>query len=338
MVNLDSSMEQSSVSEVLKSLGIAVNYIDKKYDYFMTVITRTQGVRPYLLKETMLCLMAQECDDFEWLITAHKVDSDSLQQIRDMLNQSPVSFNSRVRILSIEEGNRTQPLNIGFKEARGKYVSILDDDDIVLAHWVSEFLAMSRQNSGKVLRTMPLWQGCEVLKSPESDQYASCSVESPVHGTAEYDFWKHFYFNESPIHCMAFPSNAFQGWGINFDENLSFTEDWDFLLRMVSVCGICSSAVPTSIYRKFRNLSNSNTEHNYRERIKCSKLILENINKHRLIVPPGNVFWKNRSRENILKLFKTAIYVLRHEGLASFFLRMRSKLKVKGDFAGEKNC
>lgn len=336
MINFDFSMKQSSIAETIKSLGINVEFTDRKSDYFLTVLTRTQGLRPYLLKEVMLCLMAQDCDDFEWIIAVHRADDDKRNSMIEMVNHSPYSFNSRVRILDIQDGNRTRPLNVGFEEARGRYVSVLDDDDIVLAHWVSEFKSMAESNSGKVLRTMPLWQDYTVQKGPTSKEHTSCSVEAPRRGTDKYDFWKHFYLNESPIHSLAFPSAAFQEFGINFNEELNATEDWDFLLRTVSVCGIYSSAVPTSIYRKFRNLDNSNTEHNTAEWMKCYDIIQNNLNNKHFIIPPGNILNLNSktagkedvneesapngslssvSAANSRRLFRRAIQVLRNEGM-----------------------
>ena len=44
----------------------------------LTCIMRTQGKRREALEEILLCLSAQTCHDFEFIIIPHKVSEDSL--------------------------------------------------------------------------------------------------------------------------------------------------------------------------------------------------------------------------------------------------------------------
>jgi glycosyltransferase involved in cell wall biosynthesis len=335
MVQIDHSMKKASVVELMQSLNMPVGFTEHKDGPFLTVLTRTQGRRPHMLKEVMLCLMAQECDDFEWIIAAHKTGAETIEAIQKMIKQSPDSFRSKVRILDVQDGTRARPVNAGLENARGRYFAVLDDDDAVLAHWVKEFKAMAESESGKVLRTMPLWQDYTITGGSSPDRHTARSAAPPVTGPERFHFLNNFFDNENLFHCLAFPTAAFHQWGIRLDESLNTLEDWDFILHMAGVCGVYCSSVPTAVYRCFDNHHNSRTEHDWKEWKRCNDSVRENINGRHFVLPPGSI-WSAFERpavkikkDNLWGIVKKVFKTLRKEGLFALLYKIRRKLKGK---------
>lgn len=232
---------------------------------FLSIVTRTQGRRLDTLRDVLLCLSAQTCQSFELLVVGHKVEADVARRIERVIDDTHEHMRNKIRFIKVHDGNRTRPLNVGFEHARGQYIAILDDDDIVLGHWVEEFKALATKNPGRVLRSGVVAQKWK----PVSPSFGSTSVRAtggmqPDY-PSEFDFFQHLIQNYTPPVSMAVPRCGFQDLGIRFDESLTTTEDWDFLMRMVNVCGAASDAEITSIYRQWQTGESSFTVHSSEE-------------------------------------------------------------------------
>ena len=86
----------------------------KENSPFLSVIIRTQGKREQGLREALLCLQAQECQDFEILLIAHKADEEHGKLIEEILEDQEEEFRKKIRFFRLNEGTRTTPLNYGF--------------------------------------------------------------------------------------------------------------------------------------------------------------------------------------------------------------------------------
>lgn len=231
---------------------------------FLSVIMRTQGKRPDMLTEALLCLCGQSDADFELLITGHNLDKDGYASVQSIINEQPDWFRAKIRYIDVRGGSRATPLNRGFEEAKGKYVSIFDDDDLVFDNWVSEFRKASENNEGKILHTYSLLQDWEVVGKKYNN--TPISMSSPDKSLCEdYYLIKQLLINICPTLALAYPTYPFKRLGIHFDESLNTTEDWDFLMRTAFVTGIANNPVATSIYRKWQNAENSQTQHSQDE-------------------------------------------------------------------------
>jgi glycosyltransferase involved in cell wall biosynthesis len=254
---------------------------------FLSVVTRTQGRRLASLQEVLQCLAAQTELDFEHLIILHRAGHDESTLVRQLVEHAPLLLRERIRILVCDEGNRTRPLNVAFAEASGAYVAVLDDDDIVFANWVEVFRGLARTSSGKILRAVAVKQKIE-LAQPEPGQFAIRAVE-PIDKEypSEFDLLGHLRKNLSPPCCLAFPRSAFTDLGIRFDESLSTTEDWDYLMRVAFVCGVASSPQVTSIYRWWVGAESSRTEHSQAEWLRNRQTILDKLDQEIVLLEPG---------------------------------------------------
>lgn len=231
---------------------------------FLSVITRTQGTRIEALSETLLCLTGQTNTNFEVLIMGHKLTVERQIAVERVIEELPDWIREKVRLIKVDYGNRTAPLNVGFEQASGEYIAILDDDDIVFDNWVEEFYNLSKKSPGEVLHTYSLLQEWEVINCNGAKALRAYGSPNAIYCT-DFNFLNQLTCNVCPTMTYACPRYAFQKLGIKFNEELTTVEDWDFLMRTAFITGVASSSEVTSIYRIWKNSENSYSEHSKKE-------------------------------------------------------------------------
>lgn len=231
---------------------------------FLSVITRTQGKRPAMLTETLLCLTGQSNQNFEVLLMGHNLSEDQHKLVSQIIADLPEWMRERVRLIPVNGGTRTTPLNEGFAAAKGEYIAILDDDDIVFERWVDCFYEMAQKEPGKTLHSYAIYQDWETVVID--------GIETPrAVGTPQKQFCRDFILNDElslnicPPVALAFPAFAFHEYGIRFDETLTTTEDWDYLMRVAFLTGVANNSEVTAHYRNWVNAENSHTIHSNAE-------------------------------------------------------------------------
>lgn len=233
---------------------------------FATIITRTQGRRPESLRETLLCLYAQTCQDFEVILIGHILQSEQKKLVDQIIDEQPNDFRSKIRFYLLDHGTRTTPLNFGFAHARGKYVIILDDDDLVFGNWIEAFRNKAHDSMGKVLHAFAFSQKWSQIINPHTNETALRAEERPEDlFCAPFDIASQLSLNKCPLIGLAFPSEAFIKYGFLFDEKLTTTEDWDYLMRVAFMCGVEDITIGTCIYRLWINAESSLTVHSQAE-------------------------------------------------------------------------
>ena len=257
---------------------------------FLTVLTRTQARRPDTLRETLLCLSAQTCQDFEILIIGHKLNQEQTLLVERIVADQHESLRDRIRFLKLDRGNRTAPLNFGFENAKGDYVAILDDDDLVFAHWVETFKSLAGKQPGRILRVTPIAQTSKYAQLKTSDQSATYAVDSPTKKfPSDFDPLDHHLENKTPPVALAFPRSAFSDLALRFDESLTTTEDWDYLMRVSNLTGVASSPEICALYRMWRDAESSYTIHASEEWQKNDFDIWKKLDNAPLLLPKGQL-------------------------------------------------
>jgi glycosyltransferase involved in cell wall biosynthesis len=280
----------------LKTDRIAEASYEGALSPFLTIITRTQGRRPHTLVEVLTCLAAQSDTDFEVLLLGHRLDADEHDLVLGMVDDCPKWLRSRIRFIAVEHGTRTRPLQLGFAAARGAYVAMLDDDDIVFAHWVERFRDLSRLEPGRVLRGNTVLQIVDtVVVQGVVGLRAEAAPELRYPRT--FNFFEHILENHSPPMTLAFPRQRIAFEGIRFDETLTTTEDWDFFMRCAAVAGVANGAGITSVYRWWNKGESSRTVHRKSEWQENHYRIWKNWDAACFRLPPGGM----RELVNILQ-------------------------------------
>lgn len=142
----------------------------KENSPFLSVIIRTQGKREQGLREALLCLQAQECQDFEILLIAHKADEEHGKLIEEILEDQEEEFRKKIRFFRLNEGTRTTPLNYGFSHAWGKYAAVFDDDDILFSNWVEDLKSVQKKTRAVFFillhlhRTGKIWKNWDIVQ------------------------------------------------------------------------------------------------------------------------------------------------------------------------------
>lgn len=256
---------------------------------FLTVLVRTQGRRIEPLKDALLCLQGQTDQDFEIVLLVHDADEDAQAEIIRIVERQIPSLRERIRVEIVEGGSRARPLNVGLDDARGRYVAVFDDDDLLFAHWVEAFRDGARLAPGKMVRSVVANQ--EVVPEPWSGERAGFRATSWP--KAEYpdtfDQLEHLLVNYSPFMSWAFPRELFSVYGVRFDEELAVCEDWDVILRGSLLVGVRDVQELTALYRRWKGGSSSYSVHSGAEWKASEERVILRIDDSVLLLPPGSM-------------------------------------------------
>jgi glycosyltransferase involved in cell wall biosynthesis/2-polyprenyl-3-methyl-5-hydroxy-6-metoxy-1,4-benzoquinol methylase len=254
---------------------------------FLSVLIRTQGRRPQELREAFLSLAAQSNQDFEILVIAHRTSIEQQKTIERVIADQPPALQERTRLLRIDRGKRSTPLNFGLEHARGRYVSIFDDDDIVLGHWVEEFAKAERDFGGRILRSVALRQNVTVIDVLGADGVRATSAPKPVY-EATFSLARHVARNESPPIGWVFPRSLHRDFGLTFDESMTTTEDWEFLLQAAQIVGVTDVSRVGAIYRWWIDRDSSRTVHPRDEWLQNELEVRRRIDAKPFLLPAGD--------------------------------------------------
>ncbi|MBR2823439.1 MAG: glycosyltransferase family 2 protein [Clostridia bacterium] len=248
-----------------------------KTDLFLSVIIRTQGKRREMLQDVLTSLQAQTDPDFEMIIICHRADPEGIQCVREQIDQQPERFRDRIRMAETAEGERGAPVNLGFALARGEYAVCLDDDDLVFDHWVQAFHEAAKAHPGMILHAYALVQPWEQLMAPDGKTCLGLTAAGRADGKycRPYRTLAQQYENYCPFMGIAFPLYLFRTFHLLLNEEISTTEDWDYLLRVAGIPGVWDIEEPTAIYRQWNTKESSHQmvsfeewEENYKKNVR----------------------------------------------------------------------
>lgn len=250
---------------------------------FLSVITRTTGTRETLL-DTLTCLAAQTDDDFEVLLMINSGDQNAIASVRAMVARFSDRFQQKVRCYEIPERHRVKPLNQGIEAALGRYVAVLDDDDLVLGGWVAAFRAGSEGHAGAVIRCRAADQRV-VSFGPNATALASSGFTLPYRAT--YELASHLIGGQTPQGSVCFPMEALETFGLRFDESMEVCEDLHFLLRVASICGVVDVNSIEMIYRRWEATHSS--MHTVAPEVweRAIQRVVEELDRGPLLMPAG---------------------------------------------------
>ncbi len=253
---------------------------------FLTVITRTQGKRPDMLNEMLLCLTGQSNTDFELLIMGHNLSDEQHALVSGLIDDLPQWIREKTRLIPVNGGTRTTPLNRGFEEARGKYIAVLDDDDLVFDHWVEAFYDLHKKHNGTILHAYSVLQDWETVGGRFENTPRAAGAPDNVY-CSKFKLYDELKLNTCPLCSLAFPAYAFKTYGLRFDESLTTTEDWDYLVRCAMLTGVSDTEEITFLYRNWLNAENSASVHKKDEWDRNYKKIVKRFVETPILMPPN---------------------------------------------------
>ena len=255
---------------------------------FLTVLVRTQGLRIEPHKDALLCLSAQTSQDFEVILLVHSQDDEAIAGVNAVVDRLEPSFLARLTVDVVQGGSRAVPLNDGLARASGRFVTIFDDDDLLMGHWVEAFVRGSKDSSGRMLRAASANQWVE----PEMWLNGAAGARTISWPTVDFPtafvHVDHVLLNRSPFMTWAFPRELFATFGVRFDEELAVCEDWDVILRGAALCGVTDVPELTSIYRRWSLGDSSYNVHQRSEWLESEHRVRARIDSTPLLLPPGS--------------------------------------------------
>jgi glycosyltransferase involved in cell wall biosynthesis len=255
---------------------------------FLSVVTRTRGLRIRTLRDVLMCLCGQSCQDYELIIVVHNGDQAAFDAVHALVGEFPDGMRRRVSITACTRPGRAAPLNHGVDRAKGRYIAVLDDDDMVFGHWIETFRKLAGDSPGALVRARCSLQCFEISASGDLPPRPRATSWFTTPWSASYDALRHLHINDTPIMSVAFPIDVFHKDGLRFDEGLTTTEDWDLLTRAAMLRGVISTPEITSIYRWWTNGESSRFEHSSEEWQRNMARIRRNFDSRPLSLPPGS--------------------------------------------------
>ena len=97
------------------------------HETILSIITPTKDTDPVHFSATASAVLDAMQNDWEWLIVVHNSAPGTVARIRQLIGERP-----EVQIIEKHDSVRSpsSPRNVGLRQAKGKYVYLLDDDDL----------------------------------------------------------------------------------------------------------------------------------------------------------------------------------------------------------------
>lgn len=200
----------------------------------VSVIVRTHN-RPHLLRDALTGLVAQSLRDFEVVLV-----NDGESSVSDPISEFETIL--RIRVAGHKPGSgRTEALNSGVREARGRFLTYLDDDDRVYPNHLQTLVGGFTRGVDAVYSQAEQTL-CWARGNDERVVTRTPCVSRP------FDLTTLLVDNWIPFMTLMHRRECLEQAGA-FDASLELFEDWDFLIRLGRCCHLVHVPVITCEYR-----------------------------------------------------------------------------------------
>ena len=242
ILNTESLWSGSEMVKPYRCNRLQENTTDIHYDR-VSVIVRTKD-RPSLLKECLDSINAQTYRDIEVILV-----NDGGVDVGPILKDALQSVNFQYKCHKDNIG-KAKALNTGLKCASGKYITYLDDDDIIYPEHFETLVNELRRGVFKVAY-------CDSLEAKQRKRNGVLeTVDKRLVYSEEFSRELLKYTNYIPILCLMHRRECMEKIGM-FDEDLSVLEDWDYWIRLSKHYDFKHLPVITSEYRVREDGSNA---------------------------------------------------------------------------------
>ena len=207
------------------------------------------------LDEALFSLAIQYWQNLEVLIILQNGTKKFIFEVKKLLEKQPFQKSCKYQIHNVRVSpgfdGRSTLLNYGIKNATGRYLAFLDDDDVVYQHGYNVLIEqLSLGNSAIAVG------GCRTarVKKDFGNWYIQTKEKPFTWGRNRFDLLKD---NFIPIHSYVIDRARVDSCDLYFDDDLPPLEDYDFLLRLNSKYDFDFSKLDTFVceYRLHENNS-----------------------------------------------------------------------------------
>lgn len=197
----------------------------------VSIIIRTAD-RPEMLREAIRSVKEQSYTPIELIIVNDgSIDIELLAR-----EEAGGSITTWRYIKMLGKHGRACAANSGLEHASGKYISFLDDDDIILPDHIEKLAQTLENNHDCVLAYTDTI--CINQDRNKLGEFSGSTDTRMILGS-----------NFIPIHSALFRADVLDQ-GARFDENLNFYEDWDFWIQLSRIGNFIHTPGTSAIYRQ----------------------------------------------------------------------------------------
>lgn len=212
----------------------------------VSIIIPAYNMAPYL-SSAIQSVLKEDFESMEVLVVNDGSTDRTPAVVRSFTDPEALHYDPRVRSFSKSNGGKSSAVNLGLREARGAFLTILDADDQLPAGSLFD----RYEQAARTPHCDLIIGGFEVLDE-SGKTLGRRSAPSPAEAHAlKQQFWQSF---KTPFHLNAclFTSDLSRRAG-PFDERLQRCQDIDYSIRLLSQArGV--SCIETTVYhyRKHR--------------------------------------------------------------------------------------
>jgi len=191
----------------------------QKSNPVVSVIVRTCD-RPSLLREALSSLVTQSYHNIQVIVV--NAGADSVQTVVDEFSPylDIIHHDSAVRL------SRSAAANAGLERVTGKYVALLDDDDVLYPNHIEKLVSFL-ESTGEQFA----YSDCE--RGTYTWDGTALKLSGPKEPFLGVDFDPEMLYRDNFIPSMtAMFTRAMQLEVGEFDESLDILEDWDYWIRL----------------------------------------------------------------------------------------------------------
>ncbi len=245
------------------SLGKSLTRLSNPAAPQISVIVRTKN-RPHLLKQALQCLANQTETDFETILI-----NDGEISVQALVDSFTSAYPIRLVQNTIGAG-RPNALNKGLEISQGKWITYLDDDDLLYPTHLENLVTAARRNpEAKLIYS----DANKALTWIDSRQENTFTIARERFAQRDFSYEELLIDNWIPI--MSYLHTRTDALSIHgYDETLEVFEDWDFLLRLTENAQVVRVPRITCEYRmRFGPESDDSTLVNREKAFTCRQEI-----------------------------------------------------------------
>lgn len=203
----------------------------------VSIIIRTCN-RPNVLKVALESVRKQTYPNIEIIVV-----EDGKNVSQNMLNKEYKDLNIKYFCIGTKAG-RTKAGNCGLKQATGKYLNFLDDDDILYSNHVKLLVDILEASDNKAAYSIAE-ESQILIKSQEP--YVIHEKRRLIRYAQPFNRILLYHSNYIPIQSIMFEKSLYEKLG-GFDETLDVLEDWDLWVRYSTMTNFTYTDQITSRY------------------------------------------------------------------------------------------
>lgn len=191
----------------------------------ISIVMRTMGDRPKELTRALSSIANNTYSNIE-VILVYQGESENSLYFLSELAKTFKSIDLKIIQNKSTEDCRSQNLNIGWEAASGRYIGFLDDDDTLECTHLSSL-------HDALFSSKSVWSYGHTILIKETPDLVFINKTAPFYRT-EFSFRALWNANFIPIHSFLIDRNRlhFDLQHSPFCEDLTRSEDWDFLIRL----------------------------------------------------------------------------------------------------------